>query len=105
MRPTVLLAAAALLPAAPLLAQRAPAAPFTLTLSRPDAEYAEPYTNIGPVRERRDGRVVVADRVEKGVHLVDLQRGTARRVGAEGGGGSGTLGTRHQPEYAGSAGV
>jgi hypothetical protein len=86
MRPTVLLAAAALLPAAPLLAQRAPAAPFTLTLARPDAEFAEPYTMIGAVRELRDGRVVVADRVEKVVHLVDLARGTATRVGAEGGG-------------------
>ena len=86
MRPSLLLAAAALLPAAPLAAQRAPAAPFTLTLARPDAEYAEPYTMIGGVRELRDGRVVVADRVEKVVHLVDLASGTARRVGAEGGG-------------------
>ena len=86
MRPTVVLAAAALLPAAPLLAQRAPAAPFTLTLARPDAEHAEPYTMIGGVRELRDGRVVVADRVEKVVHLIDLASGTARRVGAEGGG-------------------
>jgi len=86
MRPSLLLAAAALLPAAPLAAQRAPAAPFTLTLARPDAEYAEPYTNVGAVRELRDGRVVVADRVEKVVHLVDLAKGTAKRVGAEGGG-------------------
>ena len=86
MRSSLLLAAAALLPAAPALAQRAPAAPFTLTLSRPEAEYAEPYTMIGTVRELRDGRVVVADRVEKVVHLVDLAGGTARRVGAEGGG-------------------
>ena len=82
--PAALLAAAPLV--APLIAQRAPAAPFTLTLSRPVAEHAEPYTMIGGVRELRDGRVVVADRVEKVVHLVDMTAGTARRVGAEGGG-------------------
>lgn len=86
MRPSFLLAAAALLPAAPLLAQRTPAAPFTLTLATPEAEHDEPYTMIGTVRELRDGRVVVADRVEKVVHVVDLASGTARRVGAEGGG-------------------
>jgi len=88
-RTPVLLAAAAgalLAPGAALVAQRAPSAPFTLTLSRPDAEYEEPFSSIAGVRELRDGRLVVADRIEKSIQLVDLAAGTATRIGAEGGG-------------------
>jgi hypothetical protein len=71
--------------AAPAAAQRA-AAPFSLTLSRADAEYAEPFTAIAGVRELRDGRVVVVDRTEKTIQLLDLARGSARKIGIEGGG-------------------
>ncbi|HEX6632216.1 MAG TPA: hypothetical protein VF048_14045 [Gemmatimonadaceae bacterium] len=71
--------------AAPAAAQRA-AAPFALTLARPDAEYAEPFTAIAGVRELRDGRVIVADRTEKTIQLLDLAGGGARRIGTEGGG-------------------
>lgn len=71
--------------AAPAASQRAaPAA--TLTLARPDAEYAEPFTAIVGVRELRDGRVIVADRTEKTIQLLDLASGDARKLGIEGGG-------------------
>ena len=81
------LAAGALaVPGGGLRAQRAPVAPTTLTLSRPEVEYAEPFTMIAGVRELRDGRVVVGDRQEKTLQLVDLATGAARPIGREGGG-------------------
>jgi hypothetical protein len=80
------LAAGALLAPGVLPAQRAPAAPTTVTLSRPEVEYAEPFTLIAGVRELRDGRVVVADRQEKTIQLLDLARGEARPIGREGNG-------------------
>ncbi|HUQ81678.1 MAG TPA: hypothetical protein VM076_11090 [Gemmatimonadaceae bacterium] len=75
------LAAAALLFALPAAAQ----APLK-TLTKPDAEYAEPFTQINGVRELRDGRVVVSDVREKTVQLVDFKAGTATKIGREGSG-------------------
>jgi hypothetical protein len=85
-RAPTLLAAIVLAAPGALLAQRAPTAPFTLTLSRPEVEYAEPFSLVAGVRELRDGRVIVADRLEKSIQLVDLAAGTATKIGAEGGG-------------------
>ena len=42
------------------------------TLTKPDAEYAEPFTLINGVRELRDGRVIVSDTREKTVQILDL---------------------------------
>jgi hypothetical protein len=71
--------------ATPALAQRAAAVPTT-ALRTPVAEFAEPFTNLVALRELRDGRVIVVDRAEKRVELLDLARGTATSVGREGGG-------------------
>ena len=82
MRTTVhLLAAASLLATLPIAAQ----APLK-TLAKPDAEYAEPFTQINGVRELRDGRVIVSDVREKTVQLVDLKAGSATKIGREGSG-------------------
>jgi hypothetical protein len=56
------------------------------TLTKPDAEYAEPFTLINGVRELRDGRVIVSDTREKTVQILDLKTGTATKIGREGSG-------------------
>ena len=68
--------------ATPALAQNAP----TRTLSKPDAEYSEPFTQITGVRELKDGRLIVIDARDKTVQVVDLARGTATKLGREGSG-------------------
>lgn len=76
-----LLTAASLLGAVPVTAQ----APLK-TLTKPDVEYEEPFTQINGIRELRDGRVIVSDVREKTVQLVDLKAGTAQKLGREGSG-------------------
>jgi hypothetical protein len=44
------------------------------------------FTGVGSIRELSDGRVLVVDREDKVVRLVDLTRGTAAPVGRQGGG-------------------
>ncbi len=56
------------------------------TLGRPDVEYREPFTSITSVRELSDGRVLVNDRVEKTLQLVNLELGNAEPVGRVGNG-------------------
>jgi hypothetical protein len=56
------------------------------TLSKPDAEFEEPFTQVSGVRELRDGRVVVNDLRDKVVQLVDFKSGTAKKIGREGSG-------------------
>jgi hypothetical protein len=79
---TPLLVVSLLAVATPALAQNIP----TRTLSRPDAEYAEPFTLIAGVRELRDGRVVAVDPRDKTIQVVDLRAGTATKLGREGAG-------------------
>ena len=69
--------------AAPLGAQRAPA---VTTLSAPEVEFAEPFSNLSGLRELSDGRVVVSDRLEKAVRVLDLRRGTFHEIGRVGSG-------------------
>jgi hypothetical protein len=57
-----------------------------VSLSKPDAEYSEGFTSITAIRELRDGKVLVADRQDKIVQLVDLIRDRASKVGREGSG-------------------
>lgn len=78
----LILAAGFLAVATPALAQNAP----TRTLSRPDAEYSEPFTMIAGVRELKDGRVIAIDPRDKTVQVVDLKAGTATKLGREGSG-------------------
>jgi hypothetical protein len=66
--------------AAPLIAQ--PVRP----LSKPDAEFSEPFSALTNVRELRDGRVVATDIRDKTVQVIDLKGNSARAVGREGSG-------------------
>lgn len=56
------------------------------TLSRPDAEFEEPFTSVNGIRELKDGRVVVIDIRDKVVQLIDFTSGAAKGVGREGSG-------------------
>lgn len=58
----------------------------TRTLSKPEAEFAEPFTQVSAIRELRDGRVIVSDGRDKVVQLVDLKTGRASKIGREGSG-------------------
>jgi hypothetical protein len=55
-------------------------------LSKPDAEFAEPFTSVAGVRELRDGRVVAIDVRDKVVQIVDFKQGSATKIGREGSG-------------------
>ena len=76
------LAAALVAVATPTLAQNVP----TRTLSKPDAEFSEPFTYLSMIRELKDGRLIVIDPAEKTLQVVDLARGTSTRLGREGSG-------------------
>jgi hypothetical protein len=76
------LAAALVTVATPALGQNVP----TRILSKPDAEFAEPFTYLSMIRELKDGRLIVIDPGEKTLQVVDLARGTSTRLGREGSG-------------------
>jgi hypothetical protein len=54
------------------------------TLSKPDLEYAEPFSCISGLRELSDGRIVVADQREKTLQIINLRTGATVKVGREG---------------------
>jgi len=58
----------------------------TRTLSKPLAEYGEPFSQIAAVRELKDGRLLVVDSRDKLVQLVNLTANSATKVGREGSG-------------------
>jgi hypothetical protein len=60
------------------------AAQQKVALTRPEAEFAEPFTQVSGVRELPGGRVLVSDIRDKIVQLVDFATGTATPVGREG---------------------
>lgn len=64
---------------------QSPAAPTT-TLSHPDRVLAEPFSQISGARELRDGRLMVSDRIEDRVAVIDQATGRVVRVGAAGSG-------------------
>lgn len=78
--PRALATVAFLAPALSLGAQK------VVNLPKPDAEYAEPFTQINSVRELMDGRVLVADTRDKTVLLIDFRSGNTTKVGREGSG-------------------
>ena len=57
----------------------------TRTLTRADAEWSEPFSQISGIRELKSGRVIVADNREKSIQLVDFT-GQAKKIGREGSG-------------------
>lgn len=56
----------------------------TKQLTKAEAEFADPFTQISAVRELKNGRVLVVDPRDKVVQLVDLAAGSAVKVGREG---------------------
>ena len=80
-RPTAFLLPALTLAAPALLAAQAVQ---TVTLSKPDAEFADPFDQVTAVRELRDGRVIVSDVFAKTVSAVDFRTGSATAIGREG---------------------
>jgi hypothetical protein len=75
---TSLLVLAALLQAAPAVRE--------IRLAAPDARLAHDFTQIRGLRELADGRLLVSDRLEPAVYVVDLRAGRVTRVGREGSG-------------------
>jgi hypothetical protein len=55
-------------------------------LTRAEAEFAEPFSNIASVRELPDGRVLVADTRDRMLLVVDLAKGTGTPISREGSG-------------------
>ena len=80
MRPRIVSTAAALALAGAAHAQNVP----SRQLAKPDAEFSEPFTAIGGVRELRDGRVIVNDATEKTLQLLDFTSNKAMSIGREG---------------------
>lgn len=68
-----------------LLASSLPAQPVR-ALSKPDAEFADPFTNLTGVRELKDGRVVTIDIKDKIAQLVDFKTASLKKIGREGSG-------------------
>jgi hypothetical protein len=58
----------------------------TRTLSKPDAEFSEPFTQLSGLRELKDGRVVAIDPRDKTVQVIDFKSNTATKLGREGSG-------------------
>ncbi|HSA57252.1 MAG TPA: hypothetical protein VLE53_16180 [Gemmatimonadaceae bacterium] len=73
-----------LTPFALLLLAQGPAAPREIRLTTPDRVLSEEFTQIRGVRELRDGRVLISDRLDKGVVAADLETSTVLRVGRTG---------------------
>jgi hypothetical protein len=68
----------------PLPAQAQPADRPAAHLPTADVRFPEPFSDISGIRELSDGRVVVADRLEKTVRVLDLGDGTFRTIGRVG---------------------
>ena len=55
-----------------------------VSLTKPEAEFAEPFDQVSGVRELGNGRVVVADLFAKSVAMADFRSGTLTKIGREG---------------------
>jgi len=71
------------LAAAPAVAQEAPR---TIALTEPDATFPEPFSALLGLRELGDGRVLISDRIQQTVALLDFASGSYDEVGRPGGG-------------------
>lgn len=77
----VVLGIAALAVAGPAAAQVR-----TEQLTRADATFPEPFTRIVGLRELSDGRLLIADQLERHISFLDFASGTVREIGRRGGG-------------------
>lgn len=64
----------------------APAVQRPRVLDKPQVEIAEPFTNVGTVRELGDGRVIVLDVGNQSVHVVDFRARSVEQIGRSGSG-------------------
>jgi hypothetical protein len=55
-----------------------------VTLTAPDKVLAEPFAQLRGVRELRDGRVLLVDRLDRGLLGADFTTGAVARIGKEG---------------------
>ena len=55
-----------------------------VSLTKPEAEFAEPFDQVSGVRELGNGRVVVADVFAKSVAMADFRSGALTKIGREG---------------------
>ncbi len=62
----------------------AAAAQTTVALTKPDAEFAEPFTRVASLRELAGGKVIVSDTRDKIVQMVDFSSETTTKIGREG---------------------
>ena len=69
-----------------LALQVSTAQPVTLTLAAPERTLAIDFTQIRAVRELPDGRVLVTDRLDKGLGVADFIRNTFTPIGRTGSG-------------------
>ena len=58
----------------------------TRTLSRPEAEFTTPFTEVSGVRELRDGRVILIDERDRTIQLLDFTTGKVTPIGRQGSG-------------------
>lgn len=58
--------------------------PATRTLTRPQLEFPQEFSEIGAIRELGDGRIIVVDSRELTVQLLDPRLGTASTIGRTG---------------------
>lgn len=64
-----------------ITANASPQGPVKRAMSKPQAEYPQPFSEVGSIRELRDGRVIVVDSRELTVKLVDLRAGIETPIG------------------------
>ncbi len=55
-------------------------------LETPTATFPEPFSNVTGLVELSDGRVMLADRLEQAVRILDMRAGTFESIGRVGGG-------------------
>lgn len=55
-------------------------------MSKPEASFPEPFSRITGLRELADGRLIVSDRLEVALRIVDLTSGSMEEIGHEGSG-------------------
>ncbi len=55
-------------------------------LAEPQAAFHEPFSRVTGVRELADGSLIVADRLEQAIRIIDFRAGTMKDIGHVGGG-------------------